>query len=188
MHWCAASLKRCCGVLVTHHCSFALSISLSIAVHAVLFVLLILSLHVAHSFLRFEIFISSQHAHIFFCSNAHLFSTSLILLSPSPISGSFSHQIHSYSTSQEISALMSSLFYKLDALSNFQFTPKPPKQEIVIRPSVASIAMEEVIPMAVSKDQSKAPEEVMEKPTGQISMVRLVLMLFYLQASCLSRT
>merc|ERR1740130_1482336 len=36
--------------------------------------------------------------------------------------------------------------YKLDALANYHFTPRPPKEEVEVRANVNSIAMEEAMP------------------------------------------
>jgi U3 small nucleolar RNA-associated protein MPP10 len=64
---------------------------------------------------------------------------------------------------EEIEVMFKSLCWKLDALSNYQFTPKPMVKELQVKPSVPAIAMEEVVPISVSDANLKAPEEVFQK-------------------------
>ncbi|RLN98516.1 hypothetical protein BBJ28_00026916, partial [Nothophytophthora sp. Chile5] len=64
---------------------------------------------------------------------------------------------------EEIEVMFKSLCWKLDALSNYHFTPKPIVKELQVKPAVPAIAMEEVVPISVSDANLKAPEEVYEK-------------------------
>jgi len=68
----------------------------------------------------------------------------------------------------EISVLLKKLFYQLDASSNNNFTPKPPKAELVIKPNVSAITMEEITPIGVSSSDILAPGEIYKKPTSEI--------------------
>lgn len=60
---------------------------------------------------------------------------------------------------QEIAVLFAKLSIKLDALSDFHFTPKPPTEEVTVVSSAPAISMEEIIPLGVSAHALEAPQE-----------------------------
>jgi len=68
----------------------------------------------------------------------------------------------------KIQNLMDKLFVKLDALSNFQFTPKPPNPELKIISNVASLQMEEITPITMTESSQLAPEEIFDKKKGDV--------------------
>ena len=67
----------------------------------------------------------------------------------------------------EITGIWNELSSKLDAMSNYHFTPKPVVEDIQIKSNVSSIQMEEVLPMGVSAASRFAPEEVFRKKRGR---------------------
>ncbi|KAI7897800.1 U3 small nucleolar ribonucleoprotein complex, subunit Mpp10 [Cokeromyces recurvatus] len=69
---------------------------------------------------------------------------------------------------EEITEMFKTLCYKLDALSNFHYTPKAPKPEMTIVSNTAAISMEEVIPVNVSEATLLAPEEVYDKKRSEV--------------------
>lgn len=73
----------------------------------------------------------------------------------------------------EMKALFANLCSKLDALSNYHFTPRPIADEAEIRPiTQPAVAMEEVLPLYVSNARGVAPEEVYAAKRGRDGILR----------------
>ena len=73
----------------------------------------------------------------------------------------------------EMKQLFANLCSKLDALSNYQFAPRPVADEADVRPvTTPAIAMEEVLPLHVSDARGVAPEEVYASKRGRESVLR----------------
>ncbi|KAF9114282.1 hypothetical protein BGX27_011260 [Mortierella sp. AM989] len=61
---------------------------------------------------------------------------------------------------EEVTGLWQELCQKLDSLSNWHYTPKPPKAELTVVTNAPAISMEEAIPVSVADAALLAPEEV----------------------------
>eukprot|EP00937_MAST-01D_sp_MAST-1D-sp2_P000059 g59.t1 len=66
----------------------------------------------------------------------------------------------------ELAVLLDEVSDKLDALSNFHFTPRPARHAEVEVRAAPAIAMEEAVPMGVSSASLRAPEEVFAAGRG----------------------
>lgn len=73
----------------------------------------------------------------------------------------------------EMKQLFANLCSRLDALSNYNFAPRPIADEAEVRPVTApAIAMEEVLPLHVSDARAVAPEEVYATKRGRDGILR----------------
>lgn len=68
----------------------------------------------------------------------------------------------------QVREMMTSLFKKLDALSNFLYTPKAPEPQLKIITNTPSLRMEEVTPITMSDATQLAPEEIYQKNKTEI--------------------
>ncbi|CAK5214813.1 unnamed protein product [Aphanomyces euteiches] len=73
---------------------------------------------------------------------------------------------------EEIDAMFQKLCWKLDALTNFHFTPKPVVREMQVQSAAPAISMEEAVPIGVSDANLQAPEEVYDKKHKRDGVVR----------------
>lgn len=71
----------------------------------------------------------------------------------------------------EIKIMMKEVFTKLDALSNFRYTPKPFKYEPIVIKNVPAVSVEEVIPTAMSTSTRLAPEEIAAPSRAVVSEI-----------------
>jgi len=73
----------------------------------------------------------------------------------------------------EMRKLFASLCSKLDALSNYNFAPRPLEEEAEIHVvTTPAIAMEEILPLHVSESRAVAPEEVYATKKGRESVLK----------------
>ena len=75
---------------------------------------------------------------------------------------------------EEMKQLFANLCSQLDALSNYHFAPRPVADEADVqnREDVPAIAMEEVLPLHMSKSRGVAPEEVFGAGKGRASVLK----------------
>jgi U3 small nucleolar RNA-associated protein MPP10 len=74
--------------------------------------------------------------------------------------GSSEQQEKQTAQEREIGELFAQLSYQLDSLCNFNFTPRPPRDEMQVVAQESAIAMEEIIPDAVNAEQMLAPQDL----------------------------
>jgi U3 small nucleolar RNA-associated protein MPP10 len=77
------------------------------------------------------------------------------------------------SIKKELHQLWIDLSRRLDALSNFHFTPKPIVKDALVVANTAAISLEEVIPVGVSSSATLAPEQVVDKRVASCRCSRL---------------
>ncbi|KAF0683499.1 Aste57867_24451 [Aphanomyces stellatus] len=73
---------------------------------------------------------------------------------------------------EEIEIMFQKLCWKLDALTNFHFTPKPVVREMAVQSAAPAISMEEAVPIGVSDANLHAPEDVYDKKHKREGVVR----------------
>lgn len=69
---------------------------------------------------------------------------------------------------KEIRERMDKLFMKLDALSNYHYTPKQPTTDIKIVSNLPAITVEEATPATASDATLLAPQEILESKRGEL--------------------
>lgn len=88
--------------------------------------------------------------------------------------GAVEKQTEEDSAKEEMKHLFANLCSQLDALSNYHFAPRPVADEADVRTreDLPAIAMEEVLPLHVSKSRAIAPEEVHAAGKGRQSVLK----------------
>ncbi|GAO48462.1 hypothetical protein G7K_2635-t1 [Saitoella complicata NRRL Y-17804] len=65
-----------------------------------------------------------------------------------------------YKEHEEISKLFADIVHKLDALTSYHYTPKPPTESITVVTNAPTIALEEAQPTSLAAKDQLAPQEV----------------------------